>query len=145
MWIEFRLVLLMFKHIRKYHTKLVIEEVSRVACLLLEPFGFSKPMVGFFIFLFHWSLTASALVALCLEPCDSTAFLLALGLWIAVFIHHFYFHGCIFTKIERYLWENDQWKGPWSLLPFPIHDIGYITWGVFLTLFVLVKCKLHMV
>lgn len=135
----------MFKHIRKYHTKLVIEEVSRVACLLLEPFGFSKPMVGFFIFLFHWSLTASALVALCLEPCDSTAFLLALGLWIAVFIHHFYFHGCIFTKIERYLWENDQWKGPWSLLPFPIHDIGYITWGVFLTLFVLVKCKLHMV
>ena len=133
----------MFKHTRKYHTKLVIDNVSRGMCWLFEPFGFSRKMIGFFVFLFHWTLTASALVALCFEPCHSTAFLLGMGLWVAVFIHHFYFHGCIFTKIERHLWKTDQWKGPWSLLPFPIHDIGYITWGVLLTMFVLIKCKLY--
>ena len=131
---------MLFKHLRKYHTKLVIEKTCELLSLLLTPFGFSKKMIGFFVFLFHWGITAIAFFGLISEPCNSTFFHMSVGLWVAIFIHHFYFHGCIFTKIERHLWDNKQWKGPWSLLPFSTNHLSYISWGILLVLFVSIKC-----
>ena len=36
-----------------------------------------------------------------------------------VLVFHFYFNGCIFTRLERDLWNTKDWYGPW-ILPFNI-------------------------
>ena len=36
--------------------------------------------------------------------------------WIQLILAHLFFNGCIFIRLERHLWNTDQWYGPWILL-----------------------------
>ena len=71
-------------------------------------------------------------------------------IWIIIFGLHFYFNGCILTKIERHLWKANDWYGPW-MLPFKmLEQVNinltselmrgiFIMWGIFLTIFTILK------
>ena len=74
-------------------------------------------------------------------------YFLCIGLWLFVFWLHFYFKGCILVKTERYLWDTRDWYGPWSMIIFPLQNVGveitkslteniFLGYGLFLTLYV---------
>ena len=43
-------------------------------------------------------------------------FYISIAFWFIVIVLNFYFNGCIITKIQRHLWNNNKWYGPWAYL-----------------------------
>ena len=100
---------------------------------------------GFFVLIFHWTIVGMSAIHIILGNID-TLFYISVLIWIIIFGLHFYFNGCILTKIERHLWKANDWYGPW-MLPFKmlerininltptIMNGIFICWGIFLTIF----------
>ena len=108
---------------------------------------------GFIIFLIHWiACTIPCLIILIGNI--NIYFYISCMWWGLVVCAHFYFKGCILTRIERELWQDTTWVGPW-VIPFTIIErFGinitpnlteniFICWGIILTTFVFLKllCK----
>ena len=105
---------------------------------------------GFYVYLFHIILCASTFFYLFLGNIDSL-FYFSLSVWIIIFILHFYFNGCILTKIERHLWNTKTWYGPWTLIFKPYDNYAkeplsdnfkkniFICWGIILCTLLLLK------
>ena len=86
-----------------------------------------KILNGFILVLFHWLLTGIPLVYLIIGKVNMY-FYLSAAIWISIFIFHFYFKGCIITRIERKLWNEKKWWGPWMFLFTPLEKMGiYMT------------------
>lgn len=104
---------------------------------------------GFLVLIFHWFIVGCTMVYIIFEKVDF-CFYLCFLIWIIIFILHFYFHGCILTKIEKHLWKAKDWCGPWSL-PFKLLEhnnftitpelmnIIFITWGILVICFTMYK------
>lgn len=69
---------------------------------------------GFIIFLFHLLFQLISIYILFFYPI-SNLFYFTLTLWIFILISNYIFKGCILTKIERYLWKNNEWFGPYYI------------------------------
>lgn len=105
---------------------------------------------GFYVYLFHIILCGSTMLYLFLGNID-IYFYFSLAVWVATFILHFHFKGCILTKIERHLWNTNTWYGPWTLLfsPFEYYLKDklsdnlkkniFICWGIILSTLLLLK------
>ena len=69
---------------------------------------------GFIIFLFHLLFQLISIYILFFYPI-SNLFYFTLTLWILILISNYILKGCILTKIERYLWKNNEWFGPYYI------------------------------
>ena len=45
-------------------------------------------------------------------------------IWFLVIYSNYFFHGCILSRVERYLFDNENWCGPVSLLNYIIELFG---------------------
>ena len=36
--------------------------------------------------------------------------------WVLLILAHIFFNGCLFIRLERYLWKTNKWYGPWIIL-----------------------------
>lgn len=69
---------------------------------------------GFFVFILHLLFQLVSIYILFFYPI-SNLFYFTLFLWIIILISNHIFRGCILTKIERYLWQNNDWFGPYYI------------------------------
>jgi len=69
---------------------------------------------GFFIFILHLLFQLVSIYILFFYPI-SNLFYFTLFLWIIILISNHIFRGCILTKLERYLWQNNDWFGPYYI------------------------------
>jgi hypothetical protein len=69
---------------------------------------------GFFVFILHLLFQLVSIYILFFYPI-SNLFYFTLFLWIIILISNHIFRGCILTKIERYLWQNYDWFGPYYI------------------------------
>ena len=133
----------------KISYKDVIKEIE----LGLYPYTNDNKMSGFFVFLFHILVCGIPLVYLLIGNINYIYFL-CIAFWIFVFWLHFYFQGCILVKTERYLWNTKEWYGPWSIIIYPLRNIGieitkslienvFFLYGILLSLFVFKKLHLY--
>ena len=104
---------------------------------------------GLFVLVIHWLSVGIPLIGLFIFKLDWTFYISTL-IWILICILHFYFNGCIFTKLERELWETKEWYGPW-FLPFNLLkkynvDITsnlanniFICWGILIICWIIMR------
>jgi len=69
---------------------------------------------GFFVFILHLLFQLVSIYILFFYPI-SNLFYFTLFIWIIILISNHIFRGCILTKIERYLWQNNDWFGPYYI------------------------------
>ena len=130
---------------RKKHTKSVIKffkdnmykinpnhEINGMLVLILHWICVGVPLLGVFLFELNWKFYLSSLV------------------WIIICFLHLFHNGCIFTRIERELWDCKDWYGPW-ILPFTILEkLGvevtsglanntFICWGILLVIWIILR------
>ena len=94
---------------RKRHTKYIIEKADQI----LSKFSSKNPIKGFLMILIHWIATGIPLLVLVMGEID-TFFYLSAIFFACIFTAHFYFKGCICTRIERAMLDNKRWWGPWQ-------------------------------
>ena len=76
------------------------------------------------VFAIHIIFGASTLIMLIFGSVNNLFYIFSMILWILIGIMNIYFKGCIFTKIERKLWNNKSWYGgPWTV---PIYLFKYL-------------------
>ena len=66
---------------------------------------------GYIIFLLHLILYFLFSYVFFIYPISKT-FYFFFFLWLLVIFSNVYFKGCLITKLERRLWNNDTWGGP---------------------------------
>lgn len=138
------------KEIRKENTKKIIDYISNYLYSHLYP---NNILNGFVVLFFHWIIVGYALIYIIFGDVN-ILFFICIVIWILIFVMHIYFHGCILTKIEKQLWQANDWCGPWSL-PFKILEDNfgnfskttkqyiYYGWAMVLSNFVLLKMYNH--
>ncbi len=94
---------------RKRHTKYIVEKADQ----FLGQFTDKNPIKGFIMILIHWVATGIPLLILLIGDVD-TFFYLSTVFFASIFAAHFYFKGCICTRIERAMLDNKRWWGPWQ-------------------------------
>ena len=132
---------------RKQHTKSVIG-FFKDNLYKLNP---DHKINGLGVLIFHWVSIGVPLLGLFLFKLD-WKFYLSASIWILICSLHFLHKGCIFTRLERELWECDDWYGPW-MLPFVllkkiglpitsnIIDKIFLTWGFSLIIWIILRIK----
>ena len=75
------------------------------------------PIEGFVIFIIHILLAIFFYIYLLFGKINILYYLLVV-VWLGIVSMHFYFKGCLLTKIERNSWKSTDWEGPWTLLFF---------------------------
>jgi hypothetical protein len=80
----------------------------------LKIFSTNNKFNGFIIFLFHLLFQLISIYFLFLSPI-SIMFYIFVFIWTIILISNYYFKGCILTKIERHLWNTNQWFGPYLI------------------------------
>jgi hypothetical protein len=69
---------------------------------------------GFIIFLFHIFIQLISFYFLIFGKIG-LIFYATIIIWILILFSNIYFRGCILTKIERHLWNTNDWSGPYFL------------------------------
>lgn len=130
---------------RKKNTEIIIRIVKET----MYTFNQDHVMNGFYVLLVHWIACAIPSFIIITGQINIYFYLSSLC-WICIFVAHLYFKGCIFTRIERELWLDKSWYGPW-VFPFKmLESYGvnvtpnlsnniFICWGIILTIFVFLK------
>ena len=75
----------------------------------------NEPVSGLVLFIFHWLFLGIPLVIILVGKINFY-FGISIIIWVIVYILHFYFNGCILTKLERKLFNDKKWYGPWTFL-----------------------------
>tara|TARA_Y100000389_G_C17467688_1_gene527131 strand:+ start:3705 stop:4127 length:423 start_codon:yes stop_codon:yes gene_type:complete len=132
---------------RKKNTKFIVELVKNNAKKIIN----NDVICGYIIVYMHWVLTGIPLYFILFGKVN-IKFYISCFLWLIIFVAHFYFNGCIITKIEKKIWNMSNWYGPWVLLFTPIEYFGltitpqianniFLFWGFVLTLFTFNKVQ----
>lgn len=134
------------KETRKKNTMDVINKAEKFMYENIYP---NNDVNGFIVLVTHWIVVGFTAVYLVTQKVD-VIFHICIIVWLIIFALHFYFHGCIFTKIEKHLWKAKNWTGPW-LLPLKILEYYnveitpmlmnnmFVCWGIMLSVFIILK------
>ena len=68
---------------------------------------------GYIIMIFHYSVIF--IIFNLLLSKNINKFYTGAILWTLLIFLHLFFNGCIFIRLERYLWEDTDWIGPWNI------------------------------
>ena len=96
---------------RKTHTKMIVESSSDYLNKITNSSNISASI------LVVLTLIIEILTILyILLGSVNKFFYISIAFWFIVIVLNFYFNGCIITKIQRHLWNNNKWYGPWAYL-----------------------------
>ena len=96
---------------RKTHTKMIVESSSDYLNKITNSSNISASI------LVVLTLIIEILTILyILLGSVNKFFYISIAFWFIVIVLNFYFNGCIITKIQRHLWNNNKWCGPWAYL-----------------------------
>jgi len=99
------------KKYRKSYTK---NKINNMTKLLLKVFK-TKKQAGWFATIFMHYLPNFILFTLFLiHPFNISFFII----WVLGFIMHLFFNGCIHLRLERHLFANKKWAGPYHILEY---------------------------
>jgi len=73
----------------------------------------SNSTSGYIVAIFHYSLVFIAFMLILSK--HIARFVLGSFLWSGIVLLHTFFNGCIFIRMERYLWKTKTWYGPWHI------------------------------
>lgn len=130
---------------RKKNTKLIVYFTKEELFKLNE----NHVLNGFYVLLVHWICCAIPSFIIFFGEVNIFFYLSCLA-WLIIISAHLYFKGCIFTRIERELWQDKTWCGPW-VFPFKLLNLSgvevtpnlsnniFTCWGIFLSIFVFLK------
>ena len=68
---------------------------------------------GYIIMIFHYSVIF--IIFNLLLSKNISKFYTGTILWTLLIFLHLFFNGCIFIRLERYLWKDLDWFGPWNI------------------------------
>ena len=97
------------KKYRKSYTK---NKINNITDLLLKFFK-TKKQAGWFVCIFMHYMPHLILFILFLKDPFNILFFFV---WLVAFAMHLFFNGCIHLRLERHLFENKKWAGPYHLL-----------------------------
>lgn len=130
---------------RKRNTKLILT-TSKNILYKINP---NHAVNGLIVLLLHWCSVGIPLLGLFIFNLDWKFYTAAI-MWIVVLLLHLYFNGCIFTRLERELWNTKDWYGPW-FLPFNVLEYLnvpitsglanniYVCWGIAITIWIIIR------
>jgi hypothetical protein len=104
---------------RKKHTKLFIEHTQNGLFKLTG----NDAISGYIMFILHQVLVYVSLIYILIGEIN-WLFYLFFTSWIAAFMIHLYFNGCILTRIERSLWDTREWSGTLAWIFSPAVNTG---------------------
>lgn len=123
---------------RKYVTEQLVVFGELLFCGIgTGLFGLDRTGTAILATLIHSFIGYFTIVSICLANVHSIWFQGSAILWILVILSNFYFHGCIFAKIERQILQDPNWKGPFGMLFYPF-NVSTQTLDLFLVWFVAV-------
>jgi len=101
---------------RKKYTKFIIQTISNI---MIAVFG-NKIVAGSLFILFHivsvlfiiYSIVNDKVVSYYHAYCF---------LWLIIIYSNYYFNGCILSRIEKNILQDNTWAGPINLLFYPLH------------------------
>lgn len=136
---------------RKAHTIKITDYIQNI---LFKLTGNNDGQSGFILVIVHWFITGIPLIYLILGKINMLYYICCF-IWSIVIILHFYFKGCILTRIERTIWQEKKWWGPWIFLFTPLEKIGidmtnelansiFTCWGIIIILFVFLRLLYNM-
>lgn len=76
---------------------------------------------GYIIMIFHYSVIF--IIFNLLLSKNISKFYTGTILWTILIFLHLFFNGCIFIRLERYLWKDSDWVGPWNILLYIFENI----------------------
>ena len=72
---------------------------------------------GIIVTILHFIIIVSILYLLIMDDNKYALFIVTIAL-IIVYLLHLYFNGCILLKLERHLFQNKNWFGIYTILPY---------------------------
>jgi len=88
--------------------------VERMAIFMRSVLPFSDDMLGLVSVIIH-ILFGVCIIGLLVFGKVNSLYYLYIFLWGLVIYSNYFFHGCILSRLERYLFDNKNWCGPVSL------------------------------
>jgi hypothetical protein len=101
---------------RKKYTKCIVETISNV---FLTAFRNRLVAGGAFV-LFHIVSVLFVIYSLICDKVVSYYYIYSF-IWIIIIYSNYYFNGCILSRIEKHLLQDNTWAGPINILFYPIH------------------------
>lgn len=102
---------------RKKNMNYIIEQLDTIK----NKIKINDTLFAYSIITIHIILVGSGILYLLLCKVDNIYFIFIL-FWILIIFLHFYFNGCVLTRIERHYLKDDKWYGP-PIIPFLM--LGY--------------------
>jgi len=130
---------------RKQHTRYLTDITQNTLFKITK----NDIMSAYYLVLSHWIITGIPLAYIVFGDVNLFYYISCL-IWIGIFITHFYFAGCICTRIERKLWDTKDWWGPWIFFFTFLELTGikmttnlanniFICWGICLAMIAFLK------
>jgi hypothetical protein len=101
---------------RKKYTKCITETVSNT---MIRVFG-SRYVAGSLFVLFHIVIALFVIYSLISNKVVSYYYGYSF-LWLIIIYSNYYFNGCILSRIEKYILQDNTWAGPINLIFYPLH------------------------
>lgn len=95
-------------------SKTNIKHILKTAEQSLKIFSDNNHLNGFLVFLVHLLIQLTSGCLLIFYPIGHL-FYSIIVIWIGILLSNIYFRGCILTKLERHLWQTNNWYGPFFL------------------------------
>ena len=101
---------------RKKYTKCITETISNTILTIFS----NRVVAGSLFILFHIITALFVIFSLIYDKVVSYYYGYSL-LWIIIIYSNYYFNGCILSRIEKHILQDNTWAGPINLLFYPFH------------------------
>lgn len=99
--------------------KKIAKEIFEIFEKTLFIFTGSNQISGYIVVFFHYLFVMFLYLLLISQ--NKYYYILGAISWLLLILAHLFFNGCIFIRLERYLWNTNRWFGPW-ILPLKIFE-----------------------
>lgn len=101
---------------RKKYTKCITGTISDI---FVKVFG-NRLVAGSLFVLFHIVSVLFVIYSIVYDKVVSYFYIYTF-LWLIIIYSNYYFNGCILSRIEKHILQDNTWAGPINLLFYPLH------------------------
>ena len=101
---------------RKKYTKCITETISNSILSIFR----SRCVAGWLFVLFHIVIALFVIYSLIYNKVVSYYYSYSF-IWLIIIYSNYYFNGCILSRIEKHILQDNTWAGPINLLFYPLH------------------------
>jgi hypothetical protein len=130
---------------RKKYTKCIVETISNVFLTVFR----NRLVAGGAFILFHIVSVLFVIYSIIYDKVVSCYYIYAF-IWLIIIYSNYYFNGCVLSRIEKHILQDNTWAGPINLLFYPFHlfykpnkqimnDYIKFFWATPVSLFIILK------